>query len=62
MELVNFLLARDKTGHPISINYKGNEAHPSILGTLITIAIYVLVGLQLFNRTIALFEMSDPGI
>ena len=44
MMLLKKLLACDKTGHSISINYKGNEAHPSLLGALITITIYVLVG------------------
>ena len=60
MGLLNFLLSQDKMGHPLTIYYKGNQAHPSIFGAFITISILILVGIQLIQKTMELYEMSDP--
>ena len=37
--LIKFLRGRDVTGHPIQINYKGEESHNSAFGGLLSLAV-----------------------
>ena len=62
MGLISFILRRDSLGHPLAINYKGNEEHPSFLGAFISITIHLLVSVQLLYKLIELLDMSDPSI
>jgi len=41
-KLIDLLLARDKLGHGLSFNYKGNESHPTKLGAFFSIAIQAM--------------------
>ena len=47
MGLLKFILARDSMGHRIGINYKGNDAHPTYFGALVTMIILIFVLVQL---------------
>ena len=62
MGLISFILGRDSLGHPLRINYKGNQEHPSFLGAFISITITVLVTVQLLHKLTELLDMSDPSI
>ena len=61
-KLSNILMSRDRLGHPISVNYKGEDTHKTKIGALLSIGIQVMVIIFLIQRTIALVEMSDPTI
>ena len=61
-KLRSILLSRDLLGHPLTLNYKGNEAYPTKLGAFISIGIQGLVLVFLALRLIALFDMADPQI
>ena len=62
MGLLSFLLGLDKLGHSLTVTYKGNETHPTILGAIFTITIQVLVIIKLVNKSTSLISMSDPSI
>ena len=49
-------------GHPIKLHYKGNESHPTVLGSLCSIGIIALVLVQLVLKSIDLVYMNDPSI
>ena len=49
-------------GHPISLNFKGNEKHPTILGSFCSLTIIVLVFIQLALKSVDMVYMNDPSI
>ena len=57
-----FLLRRDILGHKISMNYRGNTSYNTYFGSLISIVIYILVLVQLFEKLFELVDMTDPNI
>ena len=60
--LFRFVLAKERLGHPFSLNHKGSETHNTWLGTVLTLAINVLVLIILAEKTIDLFLMRDPAV
>ena len=36
---LDFILARDELGYDLTLNYKGNDTHPSKVGAFFSIAI-----------------------
>ena len=57
-----FILARDAMGHSIGINYKGNGAHTTYVGSMVTLLIFIFVLVQLIFSLEDLTEMESPHI
>lgn len=62
MGFVSFLLARDILGHPLSVNYKGQNKFNTKLGAFLSIGIRTLVLVQLVQLAIEMFYMTDPDV
>ena len=62
MGLLSILLSRDELGHPIMLNYKGDENYPTKLGALLSIAVKVMMLIFLVQKTISVLDMTDPSI
>ena len=62
MGFLKFFLARDMLGHPITINYKGEDTYKTNIGAFLSIGVQVMVLIFLAMKVIALIEMSDPNI
>ena len=62
MGVLKFLRDRDNFGFLFSLNYKGDETHQTYLGAIVSLAIKVVVLLQLINLMIAMIQMSEPAI
>ena len=62
MGFLKFILARDVLGHPITINYKGEDTYKTKIGAFLSIGVQVMVLIFLAMKVIALIEMSDPNI
>ena len=60
MGLLSWLLAKDHLGTDISITYKGSDKFNTYLGTFVSLCIYALVLVQLFETLVGLFGMTDP--
>ena len=54
MGILAFLLGFDLMGHNITINFKGNNKHPTKLGAFFSIGIIVLSTIYLVERSISL--------
>ena len=61
-KLSSILMSRDRLGHPISVNYKGEDTHKTKIGAFLSIGIQVMVVIFMIQRIIALVEMTDPTI
>lgn len=57
-----FILARDAMGHTIGINYKGNGAHTTYVGAMVTMVILIFVLVQLMQSLDDLINMESPNI
>ena len=57
-----FILARDAMGHSIGINYKGNGAHTTYVGSMVTLLIFIFVLVQFILSLLDLTEMESPNI
>lgn len=55
-------MSGDVLGHPLTINFKGNENHPSKCGAFLTILVQVLVLMQLIQKGIDMIFMNQPII
>ena len=62
MGFLKFILARDVLGHPITINYKGEDTYKTKVGAFLSIGVQVMVLIFLAMKVIALIDMSDPNI
>ena len=62
MGFMSFLLSRDMLGHDLSITYKGETTFNTKLGAFLSIAVQVLVLIQLIQLTIDMLQMNDPTI
>ena len=62
MGFLKFFLARDMLGHPITINYKGEDTYKTKIGAFLSIGVQVMVLIFLTMKMIALIDMSDPYI
>ena len=58
----NLLLSRDAMGSPVTLNFRGKDSNPTMLGGLLTIAVQALVLFTLVRRCTSLFNMEDPSI
>ena len=58
----NFIRNRDAMGHPVTLNFKGNDTNPTILGGIISVAVRGLVVFFLFQLFLSLKNMDDPSI
>ena len=57
-----FLLSRDLLGHKLLIKYRGNSTYNTYVGSVLSICIYVLVLVQLIQKTANLVDMRDPSV
>ena len=62
MGLSSWLLAKDHLGTDISITYKGSDKFNTYVGSIVSLCIYGLVLVQLFEKLVGLFGMTDPSI
>ena len=62
MGFSSWLLARDHLGTDISITYKGSDKFNTYVGSIVSLCIYGLVLVQLVEKLIGLFGMTDPSI
>ena len=60
MSFLKFFLSRDMLGHPITINYMGEDTYKTKMGASLSIVVQVMVLIFLTMKIIALIEMSDP--
>ena len=42
-KLSNIFMSRDRLGHPITVNYKGEDTHKTKIGAFFSIGIQVMV-------------------
>ena len=52
----------DRLGHKFSLNYKGEDMFQTILGSLLTIASTVLVGILFVHKITEVIDMKDPTV
>ena len=57
MGFLRFVLARDSLGHPITMNYRDNDNHPTFLGATLTIVIKSMVLIYLLVVVIDMVGM-----
>ena len=57
-----FLLSKDLLGHGLTLNYRGNSTYNTYVGSILSICIYVLVMVQLIDKTTDLVDMRDPNV
>ena len=58
----NLIRNRDVMGHPVTLNFKGNDSNPTLLGGFMTIAVKGLVLFFLSQLFFSLKNMDDPSI
>ena len=56
------VLSQDMLGHPLSVNYKGEQAYRTVVGAVVSTGIRVLTLVQLITLSISMLEMQDPNI
>ena len=59
---MRMLRSLDNFGHPIQLNYKGNETYQSACGGLLTIAVQVITLIASISALTEVFGMKDPKI
>ena len=57
-KLESFIVSFDRFGKGISVEYKGDDEYKTRLGTLVTIATYVLIAINLVNLVTAFQDNS----
>lgn len=62
MGFLSFLLARDNLGHPVTLNYKGNDNHPSCCGAILTISIKIMVLFYCLQEASEMVSMGNPAV
>ena len=58
-KLVQFFVSLDTFGRPLSVNYKGSDTYKTKLGAFCTLAVYVLMAINLINLTTAYVSNSN---
>ena len=58
----NLIRNRDAMGHPVTLNFKGSDTNPTLLGGFITIIVRGLVIFHLLQVFLSLQNMDDPSI
>ena len=61
-KFMRMLRSLDNFGHPIQLNYKGNETYQSACGGLLTIAVQVITLIASISALTEVFGMKDPKI
>ena len=56
------LLRQDRLGQTFSLNYKGNDMHPTYLGSVLSIATTVIVLIYLGIKTVEMATMKEPTV
>ena len=56
------MLGQDKLGYPVTLKYKGNDSHPTILGALLSIGIKIMVLVYLTQLFLEMVTMNEPEI
>ena len=62
MGFSSYLLSLDILGHGFSVNYRGNSTYNTYVGSILSICIFILVMVQLVDRTLDLVDMRDPSV
>ena len=62
LKFLRLLLKLDRLGHTFSLNYKGEDTYQTILGSLLTIASTVLVGILFVHKVTEVIVMKDPTV
>ena len=60
--IVEWLRGWDALGHPIAVNFRGNESHQTIFGAVLTIAVKAMTLAFAINTIKDLWTMADPKI
>ena len=52
----------DSFGHKIDVNYNGQSSYKTLLGGILTIGMYILTSILVFNSVSEIFTMQDPTL
>lgn len=55
-----YILSHDVFGHDVTLNYKGNNEFPTVLGAFFSILVKLLTVSFLTKKTFDLVQMNDP--
>ena len=62
LRFLRLLLQLDRLGHSFSLNYKGKDTYQTMIGSLLTIASAVLVGILFVLKITEVIDMKDPKV
>ena len=60
--MLRLLRSLDTFGHPIKVNYKGEETYNSALGGILTLAMYALTLVLVERAFTEIFTMQEPSL
>ena len=60
--LIKLLRGRDAYGHPIGVNFKGDDHYQTLLGGVLTFVAQALTLVLCVRAVIEIFEMEDPSV
>ena len=60
--LIAWIKGWDAMGHPITVNFRGNDSHQTLCGAMLTIAVKALTLVFAANALFELLAMKEPSI